>query len=46
MRQADSGEFAPEAEVRAALEAIADIDRIYDFIAASNPRAAKAIVDD
>jgi toxin ParE1/3/4 len=25
-------------------QAIADVDKIYDFIAANNPRAAKAIV--
>lgn len=26
-------------------QAIADVDKIYDFIAANNPRAASAIVD-
>jgi plasmid stabilization system protein ParE len=26
-------------------QAIADVDNIYDFIAANNPRAARAIVD-
>jgi toxin ParE1/3/4 len=31
--------------IRWTKQAIADIDRIYDFIAANNPRAARAVVD-